>query len=165
MRSSRSSRLGVGALVAAGALLVGTAAPSGAAPPPKYQLTVTDTFLPDGGIEFSVQVVPDVVAPGVYKVGFANNSVAPHVLVTVGGLPEDIDTVEEFIALIEAVESGTPPPEGAFEVGAIFVKPGQDHQKQFDLTAEGRYGYFCPIPSPDGTPHYREGFVGLFDVA
>ena len=28
-----------------------------------------------------------------------------------------------------------------------------------------QYGYFCPIPTPAGTPHYRLGFVGLFDVA
>ena len=94
----------------------------------------------------------------------ANNSVEPHVLIAVGGLPEGL-TVDGFIALIDAVNAGAPPPEGTFEAGAVFSKPGQDHQKLFDLTSPGQYGYFCPIPSPDGTPHYRAGFVGLFDVA
>ena len=67
--------------------------------------------------------------------------------------------------ILDAVEAGEPPPEGAFEAGAVFSKSGQDHQKQMDLTVVGQYGYFCPIPSPDGTPHYKEGFVGLFQVA
>jgi hypothetical protein len=54
---------------------------------------------------------------------------------------------------------------GVFEAGAVFSKPGQDHQKLFDLTSPGQYGYFCPITTPAGTPHYQLGFVGLFDVA
>ena len=84
-------------------------------------------------------------------------------LVAVGGLPADI-TVPEFIEIIDAVNAGAPPPAGTFEAGAVFSKPGQDHQKLFDNTAPGQYGFFCPIVSPDGTPHYKEGFVGLFDV-
>jgi hypothetical protein len=60
---------------------------------------------------------------------------------------------------------GAPPPEGVFEAGAVFAKPGQEHQKLFDLTSLGQYGYFCPIRTPAGTPHYQLGFVGLFDVA
>jgi hypothetical protein len=86
------------------------------------------------------------------------------VLVAVGGLPEDL-TVDGFVQLIDAVEAGAPPPEGVFEAGAVFSKPGQDHQKLFDLTSPGQYGYFCPITTPDGTPHYKLGFVGLFNVA
>lgn len=161
-RISRSARA-FGGLITVGVLLLGPISGADAARVPKYQLTVTDTFLPSGGIEFSVQVVPSEVASGIYKVGLANNSVAPHVLVGVGGLPEDL-TLAEFANLIDAVNAGAPPPEGTFEAGAVFAKPGQDHQKQFDLTAPGLYGYFCPIVSPDGTPHYREGFIGLFEV-
>ena len=93
----------------------------------------------------------------------ANNSVAPHVLVAVGGLPAGI-TEEQFIDLLDAFYAGTPPPAGVFDAGAVFSKPGQDHQKQFDLTTPGQYGFFCPIPSPEGVPHYKEGFVGLFKV-
>jgi hypothetical protein len=89
-----------------------------------------------------------------------NNSIGPHVLVAVGGLSQDI-TVDEFIGILDAGE----PPEGAFEAGAVFAKPGQNHQKLFDLTSPGQYGYFCPITTPAGTPHYQLGFVGLFDVA
>lgn len=95
-----------------------------------------------------------------YKFGLANNSIGPHVLVAVGGLPEGI-TVDQLIQLLDAGE----PPEGAFEAGAVFAKPGQAHQKLFDLTSPGQYGYFCPIPTPAGTPHYKLGFVGLFGVA
>ena len=74
--------------------------------------------------------------------GLANNSVEPHVLIAVGGLPEGL-TVDGFIALIDAVNAGEPPPEGTFEAGAVFSKPGQDHQKLIDLTSPGQYGYFC----------------------
>jgi hypothetical protein len=143
------------------AFVVATAPAAGAAAPIKYQVTVSDDF--SNGINFVVATVPPVVPADTYKVGFANNSVAPHVLVAVGGLPTDI-TVDEFIELIDAVNAGAPPPAGSFEAGAVFSKPGQDHQKQFDLNTPGQYGYFCPIPSPDGTPHYKEGFVGLFEV-
>lgn len=129
---------------------------------PKYQLVVNDDFS-SGSIFFVVETVPAVVEAGVYKVGLANNSVAPHVLVAVGGLASGI-TEEQFIAIIDAVLAGNPPPAGAFEAGAVFSKSGQDHQKRFDLTTPGQYGYFCPIASPDGTPHYKEGFVGLFEV-
>jgi hypothetical protein len=131
---------------------------AGAVAPPKFQVTVTDG--PSGGPRFVVATVPSVVDANTYKVGLANNSVAPHVLVAVGGLPEGI-TVDQLIQLLDAGE----PPEGAFEAGAVFAKPGQAHQKLFDLTSPGQYGYFCPIPTPAGTPHYKLGFVGLFGVA
>jgi hypothetical protein len=122
------------------------------------------TDFSSGSINFVVATVPEVVPADTYKVGLANNSIGPHVLVAVGGLPEGV-TVDGLIELVEAVEGGAPPPEGAFEAGAVFAKPGQDHQKLFDLTSPGQYGYFCPIRTPTGTPHYRLGFVGLFDVA
>jgi hypothetical protein len=161
-RFGRPARHALAATAAAVALVMGTATGAGALAPPKYQLTVSDDFS-SGTIRFEVATVPPAFAPGVYKVGLANNSIGPHVFVAVGGLQEGL-TVDEFIAIIDAVEAGEPPPEGAFEAGAVFSKPGQDHQKQFDLTAPGQYGFFCPIPSPTGTPHYKMGFVGLFEV-
>lgn len=120
---------------------------------------MTDDFS-SGSIRFVVARVPSVVDADTYKFGLANNSIGPHVLVAVGGLPEGI-TVDQLIQLLDAGE----PPEGAFEAGAVFAKPGQAHQKLFDLTSPGQYGYFCPIPTPAGTPHYKLGFVGLFGVA
>jgi hypothetical protein len=162
MRSYTRARL-LGATALAVAVLVAMAPVAGAATaPPKVQVTVTDDFS-SGSIRFVVAGVPAVVEPNTYKVGLANNSIGPHVLVAVGGLPEGI-TVDGFIELIDAVEAGAPPPEGVFEAGAVFSKPGQDHQKLFDLTQPAQYGYFCPIPTPAGTPHYKLGFVGLFDV-
>ena len=158
MRSSARRRLVWGSAIVA-VLFVVTASMAGAAAPPKFQLVVTDEVV-NGSLHFVVATVPPVAEPGTYKVGLANNSVAPHVLIAVGGLPAGI-TEAQFIALLDA---GAPPP-GVFEAGAVFSKQGQDHQKQFDLTTPGQYGYFCPIPSIiDGTPHYKEGFVGHFRV-
>ena len=163
MRSRTRVRCALGAAAVAMLAVVGSASIAGASAPPKFQVTVTDDFS-SGGIRFQVATVPPVVEAGRYKVGLANNSIGPHVLVAVGGLPENI-TVDGFIALIDSVNAGSPPPEGVFEAGAVFSKPGQDHQKLFDLTQPAQYGYFCPIPTPAGTPHYKLGFVGLFDVA
>ena len=136
-------------------LMVALVSSAGAAPPAKYQITVSDS---PGG--YVVATIPPLVADDTYLVGFANNSAEPHVFILVGGLPEDLD-VDGFIALLD---SPAPPPEGVFEAGAVFSKPGQDHQKKFDVNQTGRYGFFCPIPNPDGVPHYQDGFVGLFDV-
>jgi hypothetical protein len=149
-------------LALAAVTLVVTASVAGAAAPIKFQVTVVDTS-PPPNIRFSVQPVPPEVEPATVKVGFANNSIAPHVLVAVGGLEEGI-TLQEFRNIVDAVEHGAPPPEGAFVAGAVFSKPGQDHQKQFDLNTLGQYGFFCPIVGPNGVPHYDEGFIGLFDV-
>lgn len=163
MRSSTRVRRALGATAVAVLVLMGSASVAGASAPPKFQVTVTDDFS-SGSIRFVVATVPPVVPAGTYKVGLANNSIGPHVLVAVGGLAEDI-TEDGFIELIDAVNAGAPPPEGVFEAGAVFSKPGQDHQKLFDLEPPGQYGFFCPIPTPAGTPHYKLGFVGLFDVA
>ena len=164
MRSYTRARL-LGATALAVAVLVAMAPVAGATTaPPKLPVTVTDDFPSGGGIRFVVAGVPAVVEADTYKVGLANNSIGPHVLVAVGGLPETI-TVDGLIELVEAVEGGAPPPAGAFEAGAVFAKPGQAHQKLFDLTSPGQYGYFCPIRTPAGIPHYQLGFVGLFDVA
>ena len=164
-RAARLARLG-GGLAATAAILLGPIASADAVEPTKYQLTVTDTFPPGGGIRFNVQVVPEVFEAGVYKIGLANNSIGPHVFIAVGNFPADVDTEAEFLALVDAVESGEiPPPEDAIFAGAVFAKPGQDHQKQFDLTQPGLYGYFCPIQTPSGVPHYELGFIGLFEVA
>jgi hypothetical protein len=160
----RSRRRVVGATLVASVVLVLTASGANAAAPTKVQATVTDDFS-SGGIQFVVTPDPLVRSADTYKIQLVNNSIGPHVLVAVGGLPEDL-TVAEFIEVIDAVESGqAPPPEGAFEAGAVFAKPGKVNQKQFDFTTPGRYGYFCPIPTPAGTPHYQLGFVSLFDVA
>jgi hypothetical protein len=148
--------------LAAGALVL-TASVAGASAPIKFQVTVTD-ISPPPNIRFSVAPVPPEVEPATVKVGFANNSIAPHVLVAVGGLPEGI-TLTQFRNIVDAVEKGTaPPPEGAFVAGAVFSKPGQDHQKLFDLNTPGQYGFFCPIVGPNNVAHYDEGFIGLFEV-
>ena len=147
------------------ALVLGaTASIAGAAAPFKYQVTVSDDFS-SGSIRFVVATVPAEVEPAVVKVGFANNfSSTARSRRGWGALPPAGITEAQFIELLDDVDAGTPPPAGVFEAGAVFSKPGQDHQKQFDLTTPGQYGYFCPIPSPEGVPHYREGSVGLFKV-
>ena len=144
----------------AAAVLVGTASVAYAVAPPKFQLTVTDDFS-GGDIEPVVATVPAVVPTGTFKVGLANNSIGPRVSIALGGLPEGM-TLTQFMELLD---EGPPPPAGVFEAGAVFSKPGQDHQKLFDLTTPGQYGYFFPIETPTGIPHYRLGFIGFFDVA
>ena len=160
MGSSRCRAVGVTLVVSV--VLVLTASVASAKAPTKVQRTVSDDFS-SGSIRFVVTPSPAVVAADRYKIQLINNSIGPHVYVAVGGLSEDL-TVDDFIEVIDAVEAGAPPPAGAFEAGAVFSAPGKVHQKQFDFTAPGQYGFFCPIPTPTGTPHYKLGFVGLFDV-
>jgi hypothetical protein len=160
MGSSRCRAVGV--MLVASVVLVLTASVASAKAPTKVQRTVSDDFS-SGSIRFVVTPTPSVVPADRYKIQLINNSIGPHVYVAVGGLPDDL-TVDDFIELIDAVEGGAPPPEGAFEAGAVFSAPGKVHQKQFDFTVPGQYGFFCPITTPAGTPHYKLGFVGLFDV-
>jgi len=160
MRNWGRGRRALALTAVAAAVLAGTASVAYAVAPPKFQLTVTDDFS-SGSIRFVVATVPPVAPAGRYKVGLANNSIGPHVFIALGGLREGI-TEAEFM---EILDEGPPPPPGIFEAGAVFSKPGQDHQKLFDLSTPGQYGWFCPIPTPDGTPHYRLGFIGFFDVA
>ena len=155
-----SKRRVAAAVVVAVIAVVGTTSVAGAAAPTKFQVVVTDDFS-SGSIEFVVATIPAVMESGRYKVGLANNSIGPHVFIAAGGLDEGI-TVDEFIELIDANPEGPPP--GVFDAGAVFSKPGQDHQKIFDLTTPGQYGFFCPIQTPSGVPHYKLGFIGLFDV-
>ena len=160
MGSSRCRAVGM--MLVASVALVLTASVASAKAPTKVQRTVSDDFS-SGSIRFVVTPTPSVVPADRYKIQLINNSIGPHVYVAVGGLPDDL-TVDDFIELIDAVEGGAPPPEGAFEAGAVFSAPGKIHQKQFDFTVPGQYGFFCPITTPAGTPHYKLGFVGLFDV-
>jgi hypothetical protein len=160
--SGRSRCRAVGVMLLASVALVLTASVASAKPPTKLPVTVTDDFS-TGSIRFDVQTIPPLVQADTYKLNLINNSIGPHVFIAVGGLSEDIP-VEQFIEVLDAVDGGAPPPEGVFEAGDVFAKPGQRHQAQFDLTAEAQYGYFCPILTPNGTPHYKLGFVGLFDV-
>lgn len=155
-----SKRRVAAAVVVVVVAVVGTTSVAGAAAPTKFQVVVTDDFS-SGSIKFVVATIPAVMESGTYKVGLANNSIGPHVFIAAGGLPDGI-TVDEFIELIDANPDGPPP--GVFDAGAVFSKPGQDHQKIFDLTTPGQYGFFCPIQTPSGVPHYKLGFIGLFDV-
>ena len=98
-------------------------------------------------------------AVGEAKLELVNDSPGPHVLI-VYKIPNGTTTAA-FKALLD---SGAPPPPGAFEVGAVFAKPGNRAQKKFDFVATGTYGFFCPIPSPTGIPHFDLGFVGTFEV-
>jgi hypothetical protein len=100
MRSYTRARL-LGATALAVAVLVALAPVAGATTaPPKVQVTVTDDFS-SGSIRFVVAGVPSALEADTYKVGLTNNSIGPHVLVAVGGLPDDI-TVEEFIEGLDA---------------------------------------------------------------
>jgi hypothetical protein len=150
----------VGGLAVLGLLLLVPASPAAAAKSVKATVTVSDDFS-SGSIRFVVDGIPEVVPAGTYKVELVNNSIGPHVLIGVGLLPPGT-TTEEFLELIRANPEG--PPEGIFETGAVFAKPGQRHQGVNDLTQPGTYGYLCPITTPAGVPHFELGFVGVFEV-
>ena len=96
---------------------------------------------------------------GENKLELVNDSPGPHVLI-VYKIPNGTTTAQ----LLALLNTDAPPPEGAFEVGEVFAKPGNRAQKKFDFTAPGTYGFFCPIPSPTGVPHFNLGFVGTFEV-
>jgi hypothetical protein len=98
-------------------------------------------------------------AVGEAKIELVNDSPGPHVLI-VYKIPNGW-TKAQFL---EALNSDAPPPEGAFEVGEVFAKPGNRAQKKFNFQTTGTYGFFCPIPSPTGVPHFNLGFVGTFEV-
>ena len=152
----RTARAVVGVLMVM-AFGLGTVAPAGAEQSFKAPVRVHDDF--SNGIKFVVEGIPAVVDPGNYKAVFTNDSVGPHVLV-VYKIPNGW-TAEQL--RIDLNTNDTPPP-GAFFVNAVFAKPGQTHQKQFDVTTPGTYGYFCPIQTPSGVPHFNLGFVGVYQV-
>jgi hypothetical protein len=154
----RSSRRVVGVMLVACVALGLTASVASAKATTKFPVTVTD--------DFSIAPIRFVLTPppseaGSYKIQLINNSIGPHVWIAFGGLPAGF-TVDQ---LIDVLDEEAPPPETAFEAGAVFAAPGQKHQKKFDFTVPGRYGFFCPITTPAGTPHYQLGFAGVFDIA
>ena len=105
--------------------------------------------------------VPAVAEAGTYKVGLANNSIGPHVLIAVRGLPEGI-TVDQFIEFIDAN------PE---DHRRVLSKLGPSSRSRAgsseDLRSEHTRSVRLLVPDNDSrwTPHYKLGFVGLFDVA
>lgn len=155
----RNSRRVVGVMLVACMALVLTASVASAKATTKFSVTVTDNFaIPP--INFELTEPPSEADR--YKIQLINDSIGPHVWIAFGGLPAGF-TVDNLIAVLDG---NAPPPAGAFEAGAVFAKPGQKHQKKFDLTVPGRYAFFCPIttPPPASIPHYRLGFAGVFDV-
>ena len=115
--------------------------------------TVTVTGPPPWVIEMDDRPV------GESKIELVNDSPGPHVLI-VYKIPNG--TTTEQLRLL--LDSGAPPPAGAFEVGDVFAKPGNRAQKKFQFEQTGTYGFFCPIPTPAGVPHFNLGFVGTFEV-
>ena len=149
---------GVGALGAAVLGLVMMASVAGAAGE-KSSVVVTNTGSPQSPpVTFFVNGMSDRPV-GLDKIELVNDSIGDHVLI-VYKIPNGW-TKAQFLA---ALNSPAPPPEGAFEVGAVFAKPGNRAQKKFDFAATGTYGFFCPIPNPAGNPHFNLGFVGTFEV-
>ena len=92
------------AAVGAGLLVGGTSVAGGASAPNRFQVTVGDDFS-SGSIRF-VTNMPSSFTAGTYKLGLANNSIGPHVLIALGGLSPSM-TITEFQALLD---QGPPPP-------------------------------------------------------
>lgn len=157
--SGRSRWGAVCVLLVACVALVLTASVASAKAPTPLTRTVTDDFS-SGGIQFVVAPTPPMVTADRYRIQLTSTSIGPHAYIAIGGLPDGI-TEARFIALLDGGQA----PEGAFGAGDVFTAPGKfPHRANFDFTVPGQYGFFCPITTPDGTPHYKLGFVGLFDV-
>jgi hypothetical protein len=162
MRSRRCRAVGV-MLVASLALALTASVASAKAPTPLTR-TVTDDFS-IAPIRFVVAPTPSVVPADRYRIQLINASIGPHVYIAVGGLDPNITEAQFIEALDDIFQAGLPSPAGAFEAGHVFSAPGKfPHRANFDFTVPGQYGFFCPIETPGGIPHYQLGFVGLFDV-
>ena len=104
--------------------------------------------------------------PGYVELTFDNPGVENHELVMVA-LKKNV-TVKQVTKVLESgdeaagnkLEAGT----GAVAPLPALLAPDRSTTVILNLKA-GRYGIFCSLPTPDGTPHFSEGMVGVFDLA
>ena len=104
--------------------------------------------------------------PGNVELTFDNQGVENHELimvavkknVTVKQITEVLVSEDEDAA--NKLEAGT----GVVTPLPALLAPDRSTTVIMNLKA-GRYGMFCSLPTPDGTPHFAKGMVGVFDVA
>lgn len=120
-------------------------------PPETVNVRMVDyrfSLLPEGAESF---------APGRTAFFVLNSGSKPHDMVLIS-IPRDVRR-----PLIEEVRDQDPRP---FPV--LFHMPPRHPEARgfFSLDlAPGRYGLFCSVTDPDGTPHAMKGMVAEFRVA
>ncbi len=119
--------------------------------------------------EYKFQSVPAALKAGIHDVSHDNHGDEPHVLLVfrLNAAHQD-DTKEQILIGLNTNLGGfsstyTTGP----LVGRVFSPPGTETTGRVDLSAGGRYVYFCPIPTPTppggglGVRHFNLGMVGF----
>ncbi len=151
------------ALVASAAIMVATSS-IGLAEKEGHATTITAQ-------DFKFTGVPEEIAPGTFNFTFVNLTAdSPHEITfaRVAGPEADDATLKQAIA---AVDKRDLCPKGCFFNGlshGAFADPSTTVPGQAHLS-KGRWGYFCSITEPPGspnagTPHYKLGMAGFISV-
>ena len=109
--------------------------------------------------------MPTSLEGGRTRFSFTNAGAEPHLAAFAAVAPGA--TFEEVKAAITAPPPETPPtqpPPFTDIVGIPTADPGVAGTITVNLPA-GNYAVFCPLPSPDGTPHAAKGMVSEVTVA
>ena len=102
--------------------------------------------------------MPTEVEGGSVTFNFTNAGELPHEA-AFGSIEgnRDVDDV------LKALQKGQPPSWAQDLAGVPVLSPGVDAAMTRELD-EGRYVFFCFLPTPKGAPHFTEGMVHVFDV-
>ena len=104
--------------------------------------------------------------PGNVELTFDNPGVENHELAMVA-LKKTV-TVKQITKVLESddEDAGDELVAGTGVVTPVpaLLAPDRSTTVIVNLKA-GRYGIFCSLPTPDGTPHFAKGMVGVFDLA
>lgn len=102
--------------------------------------------------------MPTEVEGGSITFNFTNAGELPHEA-AFGSIEGDRDVND----VLKALEKGQPPSWADDLAGVPVLSPGVNAAMTRDLD-EGRYVFFCFLPTPQGAPHFTEGMVHVFDV-
>lgn len=101
---------------------------------------------------------PDEVSAGAVELRLDNAGGMDHVAI--------LSRIDEGATFEQAVEAMQGPPEGALDtplLGVAGVSPGASGTAIATLEP-GEYLFLCPLPTPDGAPHFTEGMVSPLTV-
>jgi hypothetical protein len=110
--------------------------------------------------EYAFSGLPTAPSPGTYVLNLTNGGKEPHLLSVVRVKDGVTKTIDEIFA----ESTGGPPPDIEDLGPPAFATPGTTGTAVVDLTKPGRYIYLCPLPAPDGAPHFTKGMKGEFTI-